>query len=181
MADVTSLGPFQRLRRLERLGFQHDATLPEQEEAVALWTGVGFRLAGRHYIAPMRDVTEILTPPELSRVPHARGWVRGIANVRGTLLPVMDLGAYLGKSRINPSRLARVLVIGMQGSQAGLLVDEVLGLRHFEAESRRAGHTEPDVAIAEYIDGAFVADGLTWPVFSMNRLARHPQFMAVAE
>lgn len=181
MAEVTSLGPFQRLRRLERLGYQHGANLPAQEQAVVLWSGVGFRLAGRHYVASTSDVTEILTLPELSRVPHAREWVRGIANVRGNLLPVMDLSGYLGKSRANPSRLSRVLVIDFDGVLAGLLVDEVLGMRHFEAAAWQAGNAEPDAAVGEYIDGGFPGDGITWPVFSMGRLASHPQFMAVAE
>lgn len=182
MAEVTeaSPGPFQRLRRLERLGYQHGADLPAQEEAVGLWAGVGFRIGGQHFLAALDEVIEILTPPALSRVPHARAWVRGIANVRGNLLPVIDLGAFLDKGRVAPSRLSRALVTDRRGVVAGLLVDEVLGMRHFEPEEWRERRLEDDPA-GRYVAGGYIREGNFWPVFSLDRLVSDPRFMQVGE
>lgn len=177
---VASPGAFQRLRELERLGYQHGADLPAQDEAVGLWAGVGFRLGGQHFLAALDEVIEILTPPDLSRVPRARTWVRGIANVRGNLLPVIDLGAFLGKGRASPSRLARVLVTDRRSVVAGLLVDEVLGMRQFEPEEWR-GQRHEDESIAPYVQGGYLRDGILWPVFSLERLVSDPGFMQVAE
>lgn len=181
MVEGTAPEPLQRLRHLERLGRQHGAGLPAAEEAAALWTGVGFRIAGRQYLASMREVSEILTQPPLARVPHTHDWVSGIANVRGNLLPVMDLSAYLGRGRVNPSRLTRVLVIDLEGVVAGLLVDEVLGMRHLPADEWRDGGPEADPIAGDYIEGGFDRDGAHWPVFGMTRLARHPKFLQIAE
>ena len=58
-------------------------------------------------------------------------WVRGIANIRGNLLPVIDLSGCLtgGVTRITGK--TRVLVIDYNGFYSGLIVDEVLGMKHF--------------------------------------------------
>ncbi len=181
---MAAAAPFEQLRRLERLGLEHGADLPAQEEARSHWTGVGFRIGGRHFVTPMEEVAEILPVPDLSRVPHARAWVRGIANVRGTLLPVMDLVGFLGLGAVSGTRLVRVLVIDQAGVNAGLLVDEVLGMRHFLAEEQR----DADAALREslgtpgaYVDGVFEHAGARWPVFSMAALAKDPAFLKVSE
>ncbi|HKJ94776.1 MAG TPA: chemotaxis protein CheW [Gammaproteobacteria bacterium] len=181
MMQVSSSGPYERLSALERLGYAHRAELPSQAEVRDEWVGVGFRLGGRPYVAAMGEITEILTYPELSRVPHAKPWVRGIANVRGNLLPVMDLSGYLDKGRSNPNRLSRVLVIEQNGLVAGLLVDEVLGMRRFFDEDWHDGNPHSDDVVGAYVTGVYRRDGADWPVFSMAALASDPQFLKVAE
>lgn len=174
--------PFDRLARLEALGRDHRAVLPAQEKVREEWAGVGFRIGGRHFVAAMDEVREILTYPRVSRVPHASHWVRGVANVRGNLLPIMDLSGYLERGPVNLSRIARVLVIEHDGVLAGLLVDEVLGMRRFLRErwQRVAGASE-EAAVRPYLEGVFEHEGGLWPVFSMVALSRHPRFLKVAE
>jgi len=173
--------PFDRLQDLAWRGFERGAELPAQEEARAEWTGVGFRVGGRQFVTAMGEVTEILSQPDLSRIPHTRPWVRGIANVRGRLLPIMDLAGYLGKGQIAMTEESRVLVMEQGGVVAGLLVEEVLGMRRFYMEQWGQASNEQDADIAPYVAGRFQRDADAWPVFSMDQLARHPEFMKVAE
>lgn len=174
-------GPYERLRRLRERGEARDAALPAQDDSREEWSGVGFRIGGRRFVGAMGEVTEILAYPDLSRIPHSKAWVRGIANVRGNLLPVMDLSGYLGRGRVTLNRSSRVLVIDQEGVVAGLLVEEVLGLRRFYIEQWRGDPGDEDVAVAPYITGLFQRDDGAWPVFSMARLARHPEFLKVAD
>lgn len=173
-------GPWALLRHLEALGLGHREPLPAQDAGRDLWAGIGFRIGGQHYVAALGEVTEIMTWPPVSRVPHTRRWVRGLANVRGNLLPILDLSAFLGRGEVAPSRLVRVLVIEQLGVNAGLLVDEVLGMRQFDAGDWQAA-VEAESGLRPFLDGRFSSAEGEWPVFSMAALARHPRFLSVAD
>lgn len=175
-----AMTPFAVLAALDRRARQCQAALPAAEEVRQQWAGVGFRLGGRRFVAPMEEVTEILTYPALSPIPHTKAWVRGVANVRGNLLPVMDLGGFLGRHSALVTRLARVVVIQLDGVHAGLLVDEVLGMRHFFDEERSTVPDDLGEELRPFVAGAFVRDGGVWLLFSMRALAAHPQFLKVA-
>ena len=124
--------PFELLRELERLarvaltGHGRDAG-SERE-----WVGVAFRLSAENFLVAREETREVLGfPSVVTRVPGSKAWIRGIANVRGQLLPVVDLRAFLGGGATNTSRSTRVLVAHHREVPAGLLVEEVLGFRRF--------------------------------------------------
>jgi purine-binding chemotaxis protein CheW len=76
---------------------------------------------------PAGRVREVLRPPPVTRVPFAPAGVRGVAQVRGTVLAVVDLGARLGMAPV--AGAGRLVVVWGQGREAvGLLVDRVVGL-----------------------------------------------------
>lgn len=94
-----------------------------------------FKIAGERRALPADDVLEIILPPATTRVPHGPQHLIGLANLRGSVLPVISLNGLLGNEQQAPSRSARVVVIS--GKPAlGLLVDEVLGLDR-ASESQR--------------------------------------------
>ena len=67
----------------------------------------------------------------VTRVPGAKSWIRGLSNVRGQLLPVIDTRAFLGSGAASVTRTTRVLVANHREIPAGLMVDEVMGFRRF--------------------------------------------------
>ena len=180
MTPEASPNPFELLRELDRLGRQHRPDLPEDEELSESWFGIGFRLGGRRYVVAMGEVTEILTCPATCRVPNARHWVRGVANVRGNLLPVVDLSGYLDRGGVNLTRLSRVLVIPLHDVMTGLLVDEVLGMRRFAIDAWRDAVPDQADAAGPYLQGIWNGEDGDWPQFSMQRLAGHPAFLKAA-
>lgn len=172
--------PVAILAEIEQRARAHAAGLPQQEDIREQWSGIGFRLGERWMLAPLDEVTELLTLPTMTRVPGAKAWVLGIANVRGNLLPIMDLNGYLYGRRTAVGKRSRVLVVNHRGVFAGLLVDDVTGMRHFEADSRLTERPESDLETMPYLERGFELDGLAWPVFSMRKLAGSPLFMQVA-
>jgi chemotaxis signal transduction protein len=72
----------------------------------------------------------------MTRVPGAKLWIKGIANVRGQLLPIIDLRQFLGSGTTPVNRNTRILVVNHREIPAGLIVDEVLGFRRFAADRR---------------------------------------------
>jgi len=172
--------PVALLHEMEQRCREHAHELPRQIEVRDDWTGVGFRLGQHRLVAPLGEVVEILTYPGLSKVPGAKSWVKGIANIRGNLLPIMDLQAYLGGHNVVPGRKTRVLVIEYKDVLSGLVVDEVLGLRHFLVEERVDDIQLDDDRLAPYLSYGFRSGEQNWAVFSIHALIETPQFLQVA-
>ena len=173
--------PFELLRELERLaraalsGQGHDAA-NERE-----WVGVAFRLSAESFLVAREETREVLGfPAVLTRVPGAKPWIRGLANVRGQLLPVVDLRAFLGGGVTTTNRSSRVLVAQHREIPAGLLVDEVLGFRRFS--DNEFGTTVPPTIVRceRYLAGAFRRGSESWPVFSLRSLLESPEFLSAA-
>jgi twitching motility protein PilI len=170
---------FEILVDIEQRSFSSATATPRSEQSGRFWTGIGFRLNDQRYVAPLGEVAEILQPPQITKVPGARAWVKGIANIRGTLLPILDLHGYLGQKIPSSLRRQRVLVVHHNGINSGILVDEVLGLQHFEHDER-TDKVQDDEAILPYLSGCFLRGDEEWKIFSPFRLAEHPNFMKVA-
>jgi twitching motility protein PilI len=119
-------------------------------------------------------------PAAVTRVPGAKGWVRGLSNLRGQLLPVIDLRAFLGSGASTVTRASRVLVANHREIPAGLLVDEVMGFRRFY-ESEFSAELPPTLLRCErYLAGAFKRGAEVWPVFSVRTLLESQSFLQAA-
>jgi twitching motility protein PilI len=150
--------------------------LPQFAADDATWDGLVFSVSGVRVVAPMTEVSEMLPMQErITRVPGAKAWVLGLANVRGSLLPVIDLQLFLGAKAVVATKSARILVIRQQGLVSGLLVPSVQGMRHFDVEDRQAD-ARMKGALGAYVYEAFRLEGEIWPVMSMAALAADPAF-----
>ena len=173
--------PFELLRQLERLarvaltGQGRDAA-SERE-----WVGVAFRVSSENFLVAREETREVLGfPAVITRVPGAKAWIRGLANVRGQLLPVVDLRAFLGGGVTTIGRGARVLVANHREVPAGLLVDEVQGFRRF-ADGEFSATLPPTIVRCErYLAGAFRRGTESWPVFSLRTLLESAEFLQAA-
>ena len=168
------------LKDIERRSREESAGLPQQDEIEAYWEGVVFSVANTRVIAPLNEVCEILNfPLDVTDVPGTQPWMVGVANIRGSLLPIVDLQAFLGGRLTTRGRHNRTLVIHLREMLVGLLVDEQVGMRHF-LDINRSPELLLDGKIVDYIDFSFDQDGERWPVFSMKALAASPEFQAAA-
>jgi len=173
--------PFELLREIERLT---RAALSGQGASAAEgreWVGVAFRLGTESFLVAREETREVLgIPATLARVPGAKSWIRGLANVRGQLLPVVDLRSFLGGGVTPSNRVARVLVANHREVPAGLLVDEVLGFRKF-ADGDFVGDVPPTLLRCErYLAGAFKRGSEAWPVFALRNLLESTEFLEAA-
>jgi twitching motility protein PilI len=128
----------------------------------------------------MDDVVEILDYPQLSSVPLTQPWVRGIANIRGNLLPLVDLNGYLGNDISIVTSKTRVLVISFNGIYTGLVVDEVIGLKHFHEDELTDEGLGVDKKLYPYLRNGFRRGEQVWGVISLLSLVESPMFLQVA-
>ncbi len=174
--------PFELLRELERRSRLALTGSPGEDVSTEEWVGIGLRLGNERFVVAREDVREVLMlPSTLTRVPGARAWVRGLANVRGHLLPIADLRAFLGGGEAGTGRTARVLVANSVEFPVGLVVDEVYGFRRFLQRERSAGFAPTVIRADRYLDGAFRRGLEVWPVFSLERLLQSREFQRAAE
>lgn len=172
--------PLDLLRRMQQESMQSAPGLPQEVEAAVLWSGVGFRLNDLQLVAPLDQIREVLPPPPMTAVPGTKPWLKGVANVRGNLVTVIDLPEYFGKPPVFHDDRARVLIMNLPGLNTGLLVNEVLGLRHFDADLERQDLTGLDDPVLAHLSGAFLRDNVLWGVFDMKSLADSLAFKHVA-
>jgi len=123
-----------------------------------------FGLAGAEYAVALSNVLEIRDPPAVTPLPHVPEWVRGVSNLRGDILSVVDLRAFLGlsPSDVNPPsrndsglQRKRLLVVSSPREEltTGLLVDGTRTICRF-ADDRITGLTTPvEQAIQPYLVG----------------------------
>ncbi|MBV8202716.1 MAG: chemotaxis protein CheW [Acidobacteria bacterium] len=128
-APAPPLGPgriFSFAESLERRAAAAPAVAPERPES---W--VTFELAGERYALPVARIQEITRAHGITRVPHAPQPVRGITNLRGRVLVVVDLRLRLGLPPAAAGERSRILVVSARERSLGLLVDaahQVVGL-----------------------------------------------------
>ncbi|MHC8302923.1 chemotaxis protein CheW [Pseudomonas sp. ZS1P83] len=178
-----SLTAFELLLQIDQRCRLLAADLPSQPTRQDSWSGIGFRLGEHWYVAPMGEVSEVLHEPRFTQLPGVRTWVKGVANLRGRLLPIIDLcgffsGHELGHELSAVRRQRRVLVVEHNDVFAGLMVDEVFGLQHFAQDSLERVDTLSG-PIAPFIKGRFQREQ-NWQVFSPFALAQSQSFMHVA-
>jgi twitching motility protein PilI len=178
--NTIAQSPFEILARYERLSLAHASDTPENLEAPGLWRGIGYRAGNGTFVSAIDEINELLAVPGLTPVPGTLPWLLGVANVRGNLVPVVDLGRFLFGERTAMSERTRLLVVRQGSGNVALLVDEVFGQRTVDAEQRsHAGHEE-DPRLSRFADERVAVGEQQFTLFSMNRLVRAPDFRQAA-
>ncbi len=178
---MAAVSPFALLQQYDQRCRANARGLPSGEIVEDDWVGIGFTLNGKPLLARMSDVTEILPPPDTIRVPGVKSWVNGIANVRGTLMPILDMKAFLTGKPTLRKKDSRVLVINKQNVLAGLLVEEVSGMRRFKPDMKQQDVLLQMGELEPFLDGVFSDAQVQWSVFSMEKLVTNDRFLKVIE
>jgi twitching motility protein PilI len=178
-ADLATLveQPFELLKEMELRSRAAHAGLGSGDVA-SEWVGVGFRIGEEQFVASRDQVREVLMLPDsMTRVPGAKRWLLGIANLRGHLLPLVDLKLMLGSGRTTLRRTTRVISINHREMPAGLVVDEVLGFRRFTDHEFANEARETIVRCDRFLAGVYKRGDDAWPVFNLFDLVESNVFL----
>ncbi len=121
---------------------------------------VVFRLDEEEYAMPVEDVQVVINMTEITAVPNSPSFVAGLINLRGKVIPVIDLERRFGLQRNNQSiELKHIVVIDIPNSSFGVIVDEVIEVLHIPNDIIQAN---PEIVSnkigAEYIKGVIVIE-----------------------
>ncbi|MDQ3038954.1 MAG: chemotaxis protein CheW [Pseudomonadota bacterium] len=177
---ASAVSAFEVLADYERKSLAHVVGLPEQLDAPGLWRGVAYRVGGRHLASGFDEVVEILTVPTITPVPGAQPWMLGVANVRGNLLPIVDLKLFLEGERTVMHESQRMLLVRQQGGDVAVLIDELFGQRGFTEQQQTELDTLAEGRYTHLVDRAYRLGEQTWGILSLDRLSRTPEFRQAA-
>ncbi|HBL29541.1 MAG TPA: hypothetical protein DD490_22125 [Acidobacteria bacterium] len=154
-----------------------EPALAADERAVVPGAGVRHLIAsvaGRLLAVPvalLREMSEVLP---LALLPLVPPWFRGVANLRGEALVVVDLLAFLGQGEVQDQPSSRLLVIGPPEGEvvAGLLVERVFGVVPVAAGALRTSGipADADTPLAPYLAGHFDHERGEVAVLDVDRL-----------
>ncbi|MEX1032820.1 MAG: chemotaxis protein CheW [Cellvibrionaceae bacterium] len=179
---------FEALVDLAQRSLRSAKGLPSEAKVQPHWSGIGFNLLGYHFVAPVGEISELLEVPTYTKLPGVQPWILGVANVRGRLLPLMDLAAFFGGKLDGQRKRNRVLVLENGDLYTGLVVDAALGMQHFPIDTYSSELDEVREQLREFVQGRYskaradtVSDDQLWYVFSPARLADAPHFVNAAQ
>ena len=173
--------PFELLREIERRSITAQsgtggAAMPAE------WVGIGFRIGDEQFVASREQVREVLMLPDsMTRVPGAKRWLLGIANLRGHLLPLVDLKLLLGSGRTALRRTTRVISVNHREMPAGLVVDVVQGFRRFTGHEFSDTQPETAVRCERYLAGEYRRGEESWPIFDLFAFVESNLFLQAAD
>lgn len=181
MSDSTASKPFVLLRSIAQSYINAGVGMPTEADNRPMWSGVGFVLGGVRMVASMSEVVEMMTVPPATRLPGVKPWVQGVANLRGRLLPLIDMEMFLETGVSVNAVNRRVVSIEQSDVYAGLVMNQVFGMQHFPVDSyNQAVQQEVPQALLPFIEGCYEHMGESWVVFSPKLLCKNELFLSAA-
>jgi purine-binding chemotaxis protein CheW len=142
---------------------------------------VGFRIGNETFGVRIGSVREIVRVPEITAVPSAPETVEGVINLRGKIIPVMDLRKRFGQSDIQPDKKNRILVVELENKLVGLIVNaasEVLKIAPSEIEAPGNLFAEGE---SSYVTGVGKLKGRLIILLDIAKLLHRPEFKRFEE
>ena len=174
--STTDQKAFTELVAIAARSLKYASGLPAQVDITPHWSGVGYKLMGHRFVAPLGEVIETIEVPAFTRIPGVQPWIKGVANVRGRLLPIMDLGGFFNQSITGTRKERRVLIIEFGEIYSGLMVEEVYGMQHFPVDTFSKSVPDLGNGIRPYLKGSYIQGGVQWVVFSPYTMANSEKF-----
>lgn len=112
---------------------------------------VTFSLGSEEFGVNIMLVQEIIRIPPITRVPRAPGYVEGVINLRGNVIPVVSLRNRFGMDRVEETDLSRIIVLQVQAKVFGIRVDGVTEVLRLGSEA-----IEPPPPVALGMDSQFI-------------------------
>ena len=131
---------------------------------------IAFRIADQEFCVDIMQVREIRGWTPATPLPRTPSYMKGVINLRGAVLPIVDLGARLGLTTSEPSARHVIMVVNVGGRTLGLLVEAVSDIINLSDDMVQP---TPDVAcdtVKMFVKGLFAVDGRMVILISLDRV-----------
>lgn len=114
---------------------------------------VVFKLAREEYGVSILQVQEIKRMTDITRVPHAPDFITGVINLRGSVLPVIDLKKRLDLPAGEYTDSTRIIIVKVEEIAVGMIVDAVMEVTTLNTDSIEPPQTVVNGVNAQYLEG----------------------------
>jgi twitching motility protein PilI len=177
MANGPEVGARQ-LVKLREFSTQLAQRLKEAPGTATEPTRLALRVGSENFLVEMGLAGEIVPLADIAPVPWTKPWYRGLANVRGRLIGVVDLLQLTGRDPLPPDQAQQILVFGEGLSvNAGILITRAFGIRNLKELTAlpAAGASAANWEQTRYRG----ADGVAFTELDLRELARSPAFAVI--
>jgi purine-binding chemotaxis protein CheW len=112
---------------------------------------VVFNIGNESYGVEIDTVESIIKMQEITKLPHAPEFVEGVTNLRGTVVPIIDLRKRFGLESEEPTRETRIMIANMNDTHVGMVVDSVTQVVRISTDA-----IEPPPQMSITVDSAFI-------------------------
>lgn len=140
---------------------------------------ITFEVAGQLFGLDIMAVREIRAWAPATRLPQVPHYVVGVVNLRGTVLPVIDLASRLGWPPTEPTPRHAMVVVQLGGRASGLIVDSVSDIITLSGETLQPVPGNCDEALVPFLQGIAALEERMVMVLDLERLGQG-EFLAAA-
>lgn len=112
-----------------------------------------FKVGEETFAADIMLIREIILCRKVTHIPKAPDFIEGIINLRGKVIPVIDMRKRLGLAATEPTRAARIIITRVTGKDVGLIVDSVVNVIRIEEGEMQAAPKIATGIDSEYLKG----------------------------
>jgi purine-binding chemotaxis protein CheW len=127
-----------------------------------------FEILDERLALPVDCIEEVLPICKLSSIPEAPPWISGLLNLRGSMIPVVDVLARINRKKRSPKLSEFIVICSYDSSLYGVIVQRVL--RVSEADGSRVQPVSSELPQAPYVVGVVQTDGRTTFLLSLSSL-----------
>ncbi|MHB1229759.1 MAG: chemotaxis protein CheW [Halothiobacillus sp.] len=166
---------FEYIRWIEAEAVSHAVGMPKTDKVEATWQAVLFRTGGQRMLVPLIQVRAILPPPRQVRIPGAKSWVTGLANMRGDLTGIYDLSRLFFDQPAEHNRHSVVFLAKTPRFSAAFIVDRSYGIRQIPFSAERPVGASPSRWVGVLREARIDNEWL--PILNLDALTESDQFM----
>ena len=168
--------PYQLLSHI-RASYQAQSS-QRQHGAQKSWRGLSFLIGQHAFVTPIHHVAQVIPLADIHGLPGVQSWIRGVIQVRGELIIINDLHAFLFDKETKMDDKVRILIIKHQQEKVGFLLSKVLSMSRVDEQHELEELAQSD---KPYLTKVWVKDTQKIPVIDLQLLMKHPSFLQVTK
>jgi len=142
---------------------------------------VGFRIGRETFGLPISIVREIVRVPEITSVPNAPDYIEGVINLRGRIIPVVDLRKRFGEKVTEPSKRNRIVVAELENRRIGLIVNSASEVLKIPPSEIEAPHNVFQEGELNFITGVGKLNGRLVILLDLGRILQSGELRQLEE
>jgi len=127
-----------------------------------------FELTNQLYALPIQETQEIIRMTGITMVPNSKEYVEGIINLRGSVVPVINLHRRLGLTEREHDDSTRIIVVEYNGQKVGMIVDNVQEVGNYSGDEIEPPSVAGDGV--EYLSGVVKKGEELWLLLNLGKV-----------
>ena len=148
--------------------FSSDELIFQEEHDDKVKTRYGYKISNMNFLVPEGMGSEVIQNPNIFNLPNSPTWIVGLINIRGNIIPVMNIDKLLNK--ISDKKYSNILVLNKSDNQKAIAIminDLPISLEHNDSTASSSNYPEQ---LLDFVSDGFSQQNNDWIEFSPQKL-----------